>query len=343
MSESQLGSGENIYAALEAGYGVVPEGPLEGVPLHAPRLDPNWHLPKNEYHIAAPWSDTDAIKQHIDASLAEAKRTGGTDIPQDIFERLYARSQVISSDNLSSVRPKNSAAAAGAYDSSYVIKGFAFNFPYQMQQVIERNTARAIVGSYREPDLPNTYPYTLIDKLHGWDLYGELGSFFEAINYRFSQRKDQSNIGTNALADEIERLMAQVMNDRWAAIALPSGDYSESAAAASTATSAKNETVTPDLPTQEEVTVAFEDLVANIGSERILQWSLGSGLDELGRYVIGLSPSSGDQNPYDELRDRLLAEYKATSDKPIREELRERIEELQALGDIRSRYNRRAQ
>jgi len=173
-----------------------------------------------------------------------------------------------------------------------------------------------------------------------WELY----YFYENIEQRFEEREDRSTVGTAALADEIERLVSQVMNQRWAVFALPpgSGEQLDTVGQITAPKTEVNDTLSAELPTQQEVTDAFERLTNSIGSEMILRWGLGPNLSELSRFVIGLMPSTGEQTPYEDLLASLLERYKAApKGTPERAEIRSFIQQLHQLGHLSSLYNNR--
>jgi hypothetical protein len=323
MTVNRLGTGEHIYNALQAGEGVVPSGPLQGVPLNVPRSNPNWTLPESMGHLTADFSDETEIKQMIDQSFAEAERTGGTYVPDDIMEAFYDRAK--QSDAFD-----HSPSATAAFETYYVIKGLAFHFPFQMQRVIELNVGRAIVGSYRNQS-PHGYQYSIYDNLIPMGI-PELFAFYRSIDNRYVNRQDQSSVGTRALVDETERLVAEVMNKRWAVIALPRGDDSLPA------TELPQSGQSP--PTQEEVVSALDVFIENVGSRRILELGLGPTLEGLGKYVMNKATFSGEQNPFLEMRGGLLLQIRKAKGAEAKEELRDLLAQLQDLGDLQSRYNR---
>src|SRR4051812_32062146 len=114
MSTDGLGSGEKIYTALGAGEGVMPSGPLEGVPLNVPRSNPNWTLSENMGHLTSDFSDENEIQQLIDESFAEAERTGGTYVPNEVLKVFYDRAKQADT-------PDNNPAVTAAFETYYVI------------------------------------------------------------------------------------------------------------------------------------------------------------------------------------------------------------------------------
>lgn len=322
MTGEILGGGDVIYAALEHGADVVPDGPLKGLPLHVPRANPEWVLPESYRHVTNDFTDDEEISLLVAKSYEETQKTGAIFVPSEIFDLFYERAK----------QDENGGSTA-AFEVSYVIKGLSYFLPYQIQRVIELNNARAIMGSYRQSDIGRHFRSTLVDNFNPLNLR-ELFNFFDGINSKFKDRKDTSEIGTTAFIDEADRLVQQVMNLRWSTIALPRGDDTYVAPEES---KVENGIISP---TYDEVLAARDDFVAAIGSERILAWDIGSTLQNLGSYVTGLATFSGENNPFNELRAELVQRIKKVSKAEEKVEIRELLQQLQDLGHLQSQYSR---
>lgn len=329
MTKEILGSGEIIYAALESGQRTVPHGALAGLPLHVPRENPEWTLPETYGHISNTFADDDEIRACVEAAFAETQQSGALYVPDEIFDLYYEKAKTATPGEPEVV-------SRAAFEASYVIKGLSYLLPYQQQRVIEQNNARAIMGSYRHDDLNGYFRSVLRDNFMPLGI-PELYYLFDKIENKFVSRRDTSGIGTMAFVDEADRLVTQIMNARWSTIALPAGSDSSEQSTAHTTTIPDHEEA---MLSGNDVASAHEKLVADIGSERILAWGIGSTLQGLGGYVMGRATFSGQDNPFNELRDELIERIKSARSAEEKVAIRGLLKELQALGHMQSQFNK---